>query len=548
MDSQGSSEVTQTKSRVAKFIDDERRADFYSGRVRELCFHFGHVDELPELPESLEVLDLDFNHLIRLPKLPRGLQELMMYSCHAKVGEYPESLKVLDVGERDHHHCPKLPDGLEELYAGKWEQADVERLTSLRVLSLHYFDFTSLAGLSRELRVLNIRGDDVGAMPVIDWLPPGLKYLKISMCDITRLEILPEGLEFLLLGRSCTAPRAWPEGLRWLEFNNGCAVDRIRNLPPRLKVLRTFCNNIDSICELPASLTRLECAVGMNRLTELPRLPDGLRILVATMAELRGVLEIPSEVWILDIRGTKIEEVVIRGGASSKLTSLNAPDSKLRHVPPLSKDAGWVDVEGCQLQGEWNAHLSGLEHLNCGNNRLTKLPDVPQIKWLRCSHNLLRYLPEGVLTGTGTQCDGNPLDWDIGGEAGENQREFPSLLEISGMAVLAHRLEHAVELVELREFLGEFRECRGCGRKVLLRRKFTYCDPTSSAPHDSPCDESPYNRTPVTWLRCYWCEPQMVVRPMKRRARGDAERKYLAKHGRRYAWRCDNFHNWFESP
>jgi len=80
----------------------------------ELDCCYNYIDKLPELPETLRVLNCGMNHLVRLPKLP-NLHTLICNTNQIKrLPKLPETLKKLYCSSNLLNTLPRLPN-LEEL-------------------------------------------------------------------------------------------------------------------------------------------------------------------------------------------------------------------------------------------------------------------------------------------------------------------------------------------------------------------------------------------------------------------------------------------------
>ena len=75
------------------------------------------LNELPELPNSLQELSCRDNQLNELPELPNNLQKLWCYNNQlTELPELPENLKELWCSNNQLNELPELPNSLQRLY------------------------------------------------------------------------------------------------------------------------------------------------------------------------------------------------------------------------------------------------------------------------------------------------------------------------------------------------------------------------------------------------------------------------------------------------
>lgn len=223
------------------------------------------VFPIPILPSRLLVLNVSYIPISELPLLPSTLLELYIDSCDFT------------------GHVPTLPPTL-QVFCGANNS------------------FTDLAPLPETLKVLNIRNNQLTALP--DPLPLKLRHFDCS--ENTRLtslpDTLPPGLQVLKCsgnGHLQQLPCILPLNLRVLDCHRCCNLSQLpSNLPPRLEILDCSCNaSLSSLpTNLPQSLKRLLCS-NNRRLTELPPLPDGLLFLDYRVTPLKEI-PTPKPIWL----------------------------------------------------------------------------------------------------------------------------------------------------------------------------------------------------------------------------------------------------------
>lgn len=184
---------------------------------------------------GLEYLYCEDNQLISLPELPNTL---ILINC------YNNELTSL----------PALPDSLEILYCYNNELTSLPELPdSLQRLRCNTNKLTSLPELPASLEYLECQENDLTVLPR---LPSNLIRLYCGHNKLESLPELPDSIESInCWGNNLESLPALPDSLDYLQ----CSYNRIKSLP--------------SISE---SLQTLDCRY--NLLTDLPELPSGLNI------------------------------------------------------------------------------------------------------------------------------------------------------------------------------------------------------------------------------------------------------------------------------
>lgn len=204
------------------------------------------VDVMPELPDSLEELELYYCYnLHSIPKLPRGLKRLKIYRNNR-----PLSL-------------PELPPGLETLILFGMRLAALPVFPhSLKRLQLHdvFIENTViLPALPDSVEILQLEYSGnfyIGAITNITSLPPNVKNLECA--NVSELDLPPKLPETLLILVVC-----------------GCELLSIPELPPHLTLLDCSNNHLTTIPALPNSLLYLSCYC--NNLVALPKITGPLK-------------------------------------------------------------------------------------------------------------------------------------------------------------------------------------------------------------------------------------------------------------------------------
>ena len=89
-------------------------------KLRVFRCELGYLKSLPQLPESMELLDIVGNEVTSLPELPTNLKQLWAHNNQiTQLPKLPSGLKILDVISNNISNIPSLPDGLETFWVGK---------------------------------------------------------------------------------------------------------------------------------------------------------------------------------------------------------------------------------------------------------------------------------------------------------------------------------------------------------------------------------------------------------------------------------------------
>jgi Leucine-rich repeat (LRR) protein len=511
-----------TMSRL-EFIDDEARARFYSGEVRELVCRGLSLAEIPELPEGLEILDASSNsELKRLPKLPKGLRELYTRHCELKeLPKLPNSLQALGLKGPHLLWGARLPKELRALSVSDGNLECLGPLNELRMLvcvNIKFRDFY----VPRNLRMLSLNPKcNVGDEVVLNWFPPELEFLDISCEGIFRLANLPSTLKYLKIGKSLQSMPNLPEGLEALNCFENWHLRELPNLPNSLKILDVGSSKIRRLPKLPDGLRRLYCQ--KSELTSLPSLPDALELINLSCTQICGELVVPSRVKYLVFNNTQVERVQWRGGIMPPLIHIVAYSSRLNTVPPLPENIEYIDVSNCRLEGVWRGYFAKLDTLKCQTNDLTELPSIGYVQTLMCRPNQLTHMPDVVAA---------PRVGGLPDNKTPAVKWFPSLRELCGAVVYPQWLNQRVGIAELDEYLATFCRCPGCEKMAHVEKKFF-------------CDDSEFRV--AAWM-CYKCEPgnrPRTTEPFSTKLARDYSDEYFNQAVAPYLMHDNNTQQWF---
>jgi hypothetical protein len=457
-----------TKMSRLEFIDDEARARFYSGEVRELICRGLNLVEIPELPEGLEILNVGKNTgLKQLPKLPEGLRELYMHKCELiKLPKLPKSLVALSLQNTRLLWGVRFPKRIEALTMGHGYLENLDLLDNLRILICLTMCIDNFR-VPRNLRVLSLHsGCQIGEKLKLEWFPPTLELLDIDCEGIREMRNLPNSLRYLRVGKDLCCELVLPEGLEAFVCYRNTGLRELPPLPASLKLLDISDSKISRLPSLPDGLRILFCQD--TKVTTLPPLPAGLEQLNLNRSCVSGELEIPANMRRLWFGETAVRGVKWRGGVIPPLKWFIGYTSQLRQMPPLPEDIDYINVANCRLKGAWRGYFTNLSGLWCRTNKLTELPSIARAATLQCDENRLAYLPDVVLVPSVTcSCSGNPSDGDT-----PMVKWFPSLRELCGAVVYPQWLNQRIGIVELDEYLAKFCRCPGCEKMAHVERKF----------------------------------------------------------------------------
>jgi hypothetical protein len=147
-------------------------------------------------------------------------------------------------------------------------------------------------------------------------------------------------------------------------------------------------NNIDSLPNLPSTLTDLECII--NNITVLPSLPDSLTILDCLGNYIRSIPLLPNTLISLGCAGNPI---YVLPNLPASLRSLSCGGDSLHVIPTLPDSLVSLDCEN-NLLTVLPILPSTIQTLSCNNNNLDSLPVLPDsLALLDCAFDLLSQLP-----------------------------------------------------------------------------------------------------------------------------------------------------------
>ncbi len=269
-------------------------------RLTYLKYTNSLIDNVPpNLPDTLEELDISGNRISRLTGLPPNLRIL---NCS---GNYMKDLSG-------------IPDSVIHI------QCSLNLMTriayshlpsNLNYLICNHCEITELPELPSTLLTLDCANNS--SLARLPTLPQTLVSISCCACNLAELPTLPDTMIDLLCDNNVinVLPDELPTALRYLscESNEITALPSI--LPSKLRFLRCGHNSITQLPNLPTTLEYLNC--DNNLLTWLPELPVALTHLNCSNNKLLVFASVIS-------------------GAMSELDCSNNPE--LRWLPPISQN------------------------------------------------------------------------------------------------------------------------------------------------------------------------------------------------------------------
>ncbi|MBC7864652.1 MAG: T9SS type A sorting domain-containing protein, partial [Bacteroidia bacterium] len=356
----------------------------YFTALKHLNCRNNQLASLPPLPTTLEYLWCSQNPMPAFPTLPAGLDSLTYSStnvngCIKATTVLPPSLSYLVCTLNQMTGLPTLPASLIHLNCSINQLTGLPALPPLlQTLMCTNNKLTSLPALPSTLTYLDFSGvgqcaagNTVSTLPA---LPNTLTYLNCSFNMLTSLPALPDSLKTLM----CSG---FPAGQYTCTNAPGASnqFTSLPTLPPTLTKLVCVGNGLTALPALPATLKHLDCSggtyynssgctmTGLNRLANLPALPNGLTYLNCGMNYLTSLpSSLPDSLKTLICQGTVIGGSGYGCGGSEVWNQIGS----LPALPPT------------------------LTYLNCIMTNLTALPSLPNtITYINCSYNALSTLP-----------------------------------------------------------------------------------------------------------------------------------------------------------
>lgn len=290
------------------------------------CWTF---DSLPELPDTVEYLDISQTSIKRIEKLPKSLKWLKCNS--SDIEEFPETLppnlKYINCYNCEHLKVFSVSKGVkiiesfkEYLTEKELKEISHEELAKKRInewnkkknsnieLDLSLLKLNTLPEIPNGVEQLNCGGMLLTSLKA---LPPNLKRLDCSGFLGKEFDYLPNGLEYLKCnGSSIEIIDNLPNSLKKLEIGYYTPIKIINKLPPNLRHLDlNYADVLEEInCPFPETL---RCIIlTMTRVKHLPRLPDSVKKFNIFMDySIKYIPNLPNKLKVLGINSNRIKSL-----------------------------------------------------------------------------------------------------------------------------------------------------------------------------------------------------------------------------------------------
>lgn len=313
---------------------------YYIGvRKRRLDLSRWNIDELPDMPDTVEYLNLSDTAIKHLKNLPKNLKWLRCLGSDIETIELPlpPNLTYLDVRSCKHLKPFDIPPHIEcesdFAYFARKRKYKQERLTEEH----------------------NI----VAKRRVNEWIEENRHKKQKTVLDLSRLQ--------------CTyLPDNIPYDVEWMNCGGNFKLESFKGLPKGLKRLDYDGYPHKEMLELPVGLLELNCS-GCS-LEILDNIPNTVRkIKISYYSHLRIVKSLPSELRELDLSiCTDLEEIQCE--FPKKLRKLDINMTYIESIPMLPDSLKIFDM--------------------AMNHRIKELPNLPKnLKSLRISSSCLKSLP-----------------------------------------------------------------------------------------------------------------------------------------------------------
>lgn len=351
--------------------------------VKEFTATGCQLNKIPVLPDSAEIVNMNFNSLDSIPvNLPDSIKVLHLdYNYIASItGSLPSSLETLSINYNELSTIPdNLPPGLKCLMVKSNRLESVPRHLPSSIETINISDnlITYLPEILPEnLETLIAYSNQIAALPSI--LPVKLKKLVVSRNKLTSLPDLNDELIELIADENMidTLPQRYPSGLKKITLNRNRLIYLFENLPDSIEYLSLIDNNIASLpSRLPKKLRVL--FLDNNQLTVLPKnLPTMLNMLSVDGNQLRSLSEnLPDSITDLSAANNQISRLPNRLPKNTrKLNFNNNQLTELTNNLPSKTEKLFISHN--QIHS-WPTHLpDNILKITADNNEFTALPST----------------------------------------------------------------------------------------------------------------------------------------------------------------------------
>lgn len=252
-------------------IHDLEGIQYFDAMSTLICSN-NSLDSIPYLPQNLIRLTVPNNDLATLPNLPA-------------------SLTSLDIRQNNLTSLPALPPNLDLYYGGSNPNLPLPVFpTTITELDISDNNLSSFPAFWSGIENLSIGGNPNASIPV---LPSTVLYLTINDQGLTQLPPLPAGLiDLEAQFNDFTVLNNFPSSLELLRITNCPNLDSVYNLPASLTSLTIQQSGLTYLGNFPPGLT--SAYLDYNNLTEIPTLPSGINTLTAEFNQLTSISPLPA--------------------------------------------------------------------------------------------------------------------------------------------------------------------------------------------------------------------------------------------------------------
>jgi Leucine-rich repeat (LRR) protein len=195
--------VEKTPLEKAYKIIEEYNQDLASGKNKYFQLHLEYLDleEIPEIPASVEFLYLEGNKIKTINNLPKNLKFLnMKYNQVIEIKDLPNKIEKLYLTDNEIKKVHNLPKNLKILYLINNEIRKLPELPdSLQEIDVSYNKITELPSLKYGLQILHCHHNRLEELP---HLPLSLKELNCANNNLQKIPNLPKNIKLMAVNNS----------------------------------------------------------------------------------------------------------------------------------------------------------------------------------------------------------------------------------------------------------------------------------------------------------------------------------------------------------
>ncbi|MCA0234246.1 MAG: T9SS type A sorting domain-containing protein [Bacteroidetes bacterium] len=365
-------------------------------------------EKLPNLPKNLRSLTWINGRLTRIDNLPDSLQEADFNTNNiTDLANLPKTLRKITLQNNKLTNFSNLPDFLQRINVSVNQISSIEKLPNTLIeLNVQYNKLTSLPDLPSSLEVINCSQNPL--ITCLPFLPKGLKRLEIY--GNAAIKCLPNKVDNLILNTNYTNPLPL------------CSLGD----PNLIMAIREVCSNCFNSCieinhEEALKITNLDISgksinslvglenfsnietlnVSKNNIVCIPFLPESLLSLTIDTEKITCLPAHNSNLKVYDKSGQLIDTTVL---CPERISDINFVKAIKQQCPTCLDDCNNLlppakALENLNIYGNEIKNITGvvgfqsLKTLDCGNNKLTFLPELPSsLTSLSIYNNLIKKL------------------------------------------------------------------------------------------------------------------------------------------------------------